>query len=181
MTANTGLAFQCQLGSGDCSSVMEGQQVLFVVSRRADVTFRSTVLDTGDGSAPQTLSWPGSSTMLTVPYLYPRRGTFAARLTAVDGTGVSQAQTLTIAVGSVVSVAMTAEPLGSLQAVATAAVSGAAATRFEWNFDPQASPMVTTVPRATFTYGAPGWKDLSLRVTVDDGRVFRASASVVVE
>ena len=181
VTLNTGLAFQCRLGSGDCSAVMEGQQVLFVMSRRADLTLRSTTLDAGDGSAPQSLSWPASGTTLSVPHIYPRRGTFSARLTVVDGTGGSETQTQTITVGSVVSVAMTAEPLGSLQAVATAVVAGATATRFEWTFDPQVSPVVTTIPRASFTYPTPGWKDLSLQVTVDDGRVFRASASVVVQ
>jgi len=176
-----GLVFECQLGIGDCSSVMEGQRVSFSITRSAGLTVRSAVVDFGDGSPTETRSWTDPFNSLSADHVYQRRGTFTARVTSIDATGREWSPSVMVAVGSVVSVAMTAEPLGSLQAVATAVVTGATVTRFEWTFDPQASPLVTTLPRAVFTYAAPGWKDLSLRVTVDDGRVFRASGSVVVD
>jgi hypothetical protein len=176
-----GLLFACYLGIGDCSSVMEGQRVSFTITRSQGLTVRSAMVDFGDGSPTETLSWSDPVNALSAVHVYQRRGIFTARVTSVDSSGREWSPSLTVTVGSVVSLAMTAEALGSLQASATAVVSGATATRFEWTFDPQASPVVTSVPRAVFTYAAPGWKDLSLLVTVDDGRVFRASGSVVVE
>ena len=63
---------------------------------------------------------------------------------------------------------------------AVAEVTGAPVLRYEWSFEPFLPRVVTTEPRALFTYPAPGYKAVELRAVLADGRVILASAAVIV-
>jgi hypothetical protein len=116
----------------------------------------------------------------SVSHTYPI-GTFTARLLVTDMAGTEQAPAAQVVhVGSLVTVSVGATDLGGLNVTATADVRGAAVVRYEWNFDPTASPVVTTEPQAWFTYSAPGYKAVVLKATLADGRVITGSSSVVV-
>jgi hypothetical protein len=54
-------------------------------------------------------------------------------------------------------------------------------TSYEWTFEPGLPVVVTTGPRARYTYSSPGWKAVVLRAVLGDGRSVIASSSVVVE
>ncbi len=172
------VSLACAIGTTDCSAVMAGQTVAFTAQRGANLNVRATALDFGDGTVAELGALPGPA---RIEHAYDRPGAFTARLTVTDSAGATFSASAPVSVGSLVSVAMSATAVGSLMVTATAQVSGATAARYEWVFDPLAIRIVTTEPRASFTYSTIGWKDLQLLVTLSDGRTVRASASVVVE
>jgi hypothetical protein len=81
-----------------------------------------------------------------------------------------------------VSLAVTAVDLGGHNVLATVDVRGAAGVQFEWFFERGSLPeVVTTSNQARYVYGLPGFKDLTVRVTLADGRRALGSAAVIVD
>ena len=66
--------------------------------------------------------------------------------------------------------------------LATANVQGGQAVRYEWYFERAANPeVITTSNQARYTYPLPGFKGLTVRVTLADGRRIQGSAALIVD
>ncbi len=97
--------------------------------------------------------------------------------------GTAQSGPVQLSVGNnVVQIAVDARALGGLNVLATANVSGGQAVRYEWYFERAANPeVISTSNQARYIYPSPGFKDLTVRVTLADGRRILGSAAVIVE
>jgi hypothetical protein len=97
--------------------------------------------------------------------------------------GAVQSGPIQLSVGtSTVQVAVDARALGGLNVVATANVSGGQAVQYEWYFERAATPEVISASnQARYIYPSPGFKDLTVRVTLADGRRILGSAAVIVD
>jgi hypothetical protein len=173
-----GLSLTCVLGSGDCSSVMLGQTLTFTAGQGGAGALRSVRLDYGDGSTPLDLG--ALTTPATLSHEYMRLGAFAARLDATTTAGESRSAVVDIRVGTVVTATVVTTNFGNLNVEAVADVQGAQVVRYEWSFEPFLPTVVTTDPRAVFSYPTPGYKAVELHAFLADGRVVTASAAVIV-
>lgn len=171
------ITLRCAIGTGSCAEAMQGQTVTFT-AERGTTTIRSATLDFGDGSSADAGTL---STATTLPHAYAQTGTFTARLTATESSGQSQTATQEVRVGTVVTASMSVIDLGGLNVLATADVGGAPVVRYEWVFEGTTPNVTTTTNQARYTFSTPGFKDVSMRASLGDGRVVRASAAVVVE
>jgi hypothetical protein len=156
---------------------MQGQTVTFT-AQPGDGGVRSAVLNYGDGSPEVNLG--ALSAPATVTHEYMRLGAFTARLDATTASGESRSSTVPIEVGTRVTGSIVTRNLGNLNVEAVATVEGAPVARYEWSFEPFLPPVITTEPRAVFTYPSPGFKAVELRAVLTDGRAILASAEVVV-
>jgi len=174
------LSLTCELGSGGCSEVMQGQTLRFT-ARPGDAStlgIRSAVLNYGDGSPLVDLGpLPAPA---TASHEYTRLGSFTARLEATTTSGETRSATVAIRVDTLVTATITLTNLGNLNAEGVADVQGAPVARYEWIFGPSLPVVTTFEPRAFFTYPSPGHKDVEMRAVLADGRVVRASAAVIV-
>jgi hypothetical protein len=168
----------CALGSGDCSAVMEGQTLTFT-ARPGDAagSIRSAVLDYGDGT---TVNLGPLTSPVTASHEYTQLGSFTARLDASTAAGETRSASLAIRVNTVVTASIATINRGNLNVEAVADVRGAPVVRYEWSFEPSLPRVVTSGPRALFTYVVPGWKAVEMHATLADGRVVTASAAVIV-
>jgi len=171
------ITLRCAVGTGSCADAMQGQTVTFTADR-GTTSVRTATLDFGDGASADVGTL---STAATVPHVYAQTGTFTARLTAVDSSGQSQTATQEVRVGTVVTASMSVIDLGGLNVLASADVRGAPVARYEWLFEGTTPNVATTTNQARYTFSTPGFKDVSMRATLGDGRVVRASAAVVVQ
>jgi hypothetical protein len=174
---NTSVSLTCVLGTGDCASVMEGQTLTFTANPGAAAGTRSATLSFGDGTPAVDLgSLAGPA---TVSHEYMRLGSFTARLDVTAGAETRSAA-VAIKVDTVVTASLGATNLGDLNVEAVADVQGGIVVQYEWLFEPIGPAVVTYQPRALYTYSAPGYKAVELRVVLTDGRVLRASGHVIV-
>lgn len=167
----------CALGSTNCSTVMQGQTLTFT-ARPGDGGLRSAVVTYGDGSPDVNLG--ALSAPATFSHEYTRLGSFTARLDATTASGESRSSSVAIEVGTLVTGSIVTRNLGNLNVEAVATIVGAPVARYEWSFEPFLPPVITTEPRAVFTYPSPGFKAVELRAVLTDGRAVVASAEVVV-
>jgi hypothetical protein len=83
---------------------------------------------------------------------------------------------------TVANVSINAVDLGGHNVLATADVDGGAPIFFEWFFERRATPDVETASNhGRYVYALPGFKDITVRVTLADGRRVLGSGAVVVE
>ena len=170
-------SLSCVLGSGDCSAVMQGQTLVFT-ARPGEAAIRSAVLNYGDGSPALELG--GFTAPATTSHEYMRLGAYTARLDATTVSGETRSATVPIKVDTLVTASIATTNVGNLNVEAVADISGAPVLRYEWSFEPFLPPVVTTEPRAFFTYPAPGYRAVELHAVLVDGRVIVASAAVIV-
>ena len=84
--------------------------------------------------------------------------------------------------GAPVIISMSVVDVGGHNVLATADVQGALAVQFEWFFERRDLPeVVTSINQARYVYALPGFKDVTVRVTLADGRLALGSGAVVVE
>ena len=176
-TPTTGLTLSCVLGSGDCSAVMQGQTLTFT-ARPGEAALRSAVLNYGDGSPALELG--AFAAPATASHEYMRLGAYTARLDATTVSGETRSAAVPIRVDTLVTASIATTNVGNLNVEAVAEITGAQVLRYEWSFEPFLPLVVTTEPRAIFTYPAPGYKAVELHAVLVDGRVIVASAAVIV-
>ena len=138
----------------------------------------STALYPGDGSPAVELG--ALAAPATTSHEYMRLGSYTARLDATTMGGETRSATVAIKVDTLVTASIQTTNFGNLNVEAVADVSGAPVARYEWSFEPFLPRVVTTEPRAIFTYPAPGYKAVELHAVLVDGRVIVASAAVIV-
>lgn len=176
--ATSGLTLTCNVGTTDCSSAMLGQTVTFTAERGTLGDIRSAMLDFGDGGTADLGALPVT---IRISHVYAQVGTYTARLTASRASGETPVVTAPVNVGTLVTVSMGAVDLGGLNVLATADVQGAAVALYEWKFEGTVPNVTTTIGQVRYAYQAPGFKDLSVRILLSDGRVVNVSTSVIVE
>ena len=172
-----GLSLTCAIGSTDCSAVMQGQTLTFT-ARPGEAALRTAVLNYGDGSPALDLG--SLAAAATTSHEYVRLGSYTARLDATSVSGETMSVTVPIKVDTLVTASIETVNFGNLNVQAVATVTGAPVLRYEWSFEPFLPRVVTTEPRAVFTYPAPGYKAVELYAVLVDGRVILASAAVIV-
>jgi PKD repeat protein len=156
---------------------MQGQTLTFT-ARPGDAALRTAVLNYGDGSPALELG--SLAAAATTSHEYARLGSYTARLDATSVSGETMSATVPIKVDTLVTASIETANFGNLNVQAVATVTGAPVLRYEWSFEPFLPRVVTTEPRAVFTYPTPGYKAVELHAVLVDGRVILASAAVIV-
>lgn len=180
------ITLTCALATGtaqSCASVTVGQSVTFTVTPGATTSrIRDVTLEFGDG---ESVNLGAVSAATTVGHTYGIAGSFTARATATDTAGeqISASQFIQVRGPLGLSVTAVQDPPGSRTVRATAQISGAGTSspvQFEWTFEGSNPNVITTDPTAIFTYGSGGTKTITVRVTMTDGRIASATATVTV-
>ena len=118
---------------------------------------------------------------LATATFYADSATGTAEVRSSSGSVTSNTVQLSVG-GTAVRLSLSAVDLGGHNVLATATLQGGTATQYEWFFERQALPeVVTFTNQARYVYTLPGFKDLTVRVTLSDGRRLLGGTSVIVE
>jgi hypothetical protein len=195
------LAVGTNTACGDSASPAAPTQLSVAVSAVADIVppngvaqITAAVADQSGAPAPDGTTVQFTTTLgrMDPPQAATRLGVATATFVPGGVTGVAdvraqvgtaQSGPIQLSVGtSAVQIAVDARALGGLNVLATANVSGGQAVRYEWYFERAASPeVISATNQARYIYPSPGFKDLTVRVTLADGRRILGSAAVIVD
>jgi hypothetical protein len=188
-------------GCGEAASPAAPTQLSVTVSAAADIVLpdgvaplTAVVADQSGAPAPDGTTVQFTTTLGRVdpPQAITRLGRATTNFIPGGAVGLAnvraqvgavQSGPVQLSVGdSGVQVAVGAQALGGLNVVATANVQGGQGVQFEWFFERGANPeVISTSNEARYIYPSPGFKDLTVRVLLADGRRILGSAAVIVD